>query len=233
MLSVRDLDTSVRFYEDVLGLHVTNVWPGRVTFMSSGEDSSHELALISLGPDAPGPEQRRVGLNHFAWEMETFEELQELYLDLKAKGHEDLHGGRSRDIARRLFFRSRWKHDRSVQRTAQRPSGPSRANSSEARSPTPWRSRRPLLHSRARRRSHRGSMRLSWAERPPQTQNAAVSGEVSFGDGTLRRGGRLRGSCGEAAGMSTSYVNCTTTTRAPAPSSRPGSCPRQPGSRGP
>ena len=58
-------------------------------------------------------------------------------------------------------------------------------------------------------------MRLSWAERPPQTQNAAVSGEVSFGDGILRRGGRLRGICGEAAGMSTSYVNCAAAARAP------------------
>ena len=35
--------------------------------------------------DAPGPEDSRVGLYHFAWEMDSFEDLKELYDHMKAK----------------------------------------------------------------------------------------------------------------------------------------------------
>ena len=84
VLRVRDLDRSEQFYTDVLGLKVTTRISGRMVFMSAGEPS-HELALMSVGPDAPGPEGDRVGLYHFAWEMESFEDLKKMYRELKGK----------------------------------------------------------------------------------------------------------------------------------------------------
>ena len=83
VLRVRDLEESERFYSNVLGLHVTNKRPGSMTFMSAGDSSSHELALVPVAPDAPGPEDTRVGLFHFAWEMESLEALRELYQHMK------------------------------------------------------------------------------------------------------------------------------------------------------
>ena len=84
VLRVRDLERSERFYSDVLGLDVTSRIPGRMTFLTAGE-ASHELAIMPVGPNAPGPEENRVGLYHFAWEMESFEDLRRLYGELKAK----------------------------------------------------------------------------------------------------------------------------------------------------
>ncbi len=85
VLRVRDVERSEAFYSDVLGLHTTTKRPGAMVFMSAGGDASHELALMSIGADAPGPEKDRVGLYHFAWEMESFEDLKELYKDMKTK----------------------------------------------------------------------------------------------------------------------------------------------------
>ena len=85
VIRVRDLERSERFYSDVLGLHVTNKRPGQMIFLSAGDTSSHELALVPVGDDAPGPENDRVGLYHFAWEMESLEDLKRLYAEMKAK----------------------------------------------------------------------------------------------------------------------------------------------------
>ena len=82
VIRVRDLERSEKFYTSVLGLKVTNKRPGQMVFMSAGDDSSHELALIPVAADAPGPEQTRVGLYHFAWEMESFDDLQKLYNEM-------------------------------------------------------------------------------------------------------------------------------------------------------
>ncbi len=84
VLRVRDVEASEKWYSDILGLHTTNKRAGQMVFMSAGEDSSHELALLNLGPDAPGPETTRVGLYHFAWEMSSFEDLKKLYKHMKA-----------------------------------------------------------------------------------------------------------------------------------------------------
>ncbi len=85
VLRVRDLDRSEQFYTDVLGLHVTNKRPGRMVFLSAGGDASHELALMPVAADAPGPEPTRVGLYHFAWEMQSFDDLKRLYKHMQAQ----------------------------------------------------------------------------------------------------------------------------------------------------
>ena len=85
VLRVRDLDRSRQFYTDVLGLEVTAQREGRMVFMSAGDEASHELALMPVGPDAPGPEPDRVGLYHFAWQMDSFNDLKKLYQEMKQK----------------------------------------------------------------------------------------------------------------------------------------------------
>lgn len=84
-LFVRDVERSEKFYTEVLGLHVNERRPGRAVFMSADVDQSHELAVIQLGHDAPLPEEGRVGLNHIAWRMETFDDLKDVYRRLKEK----------------------------------------------------------------------------------------------------------------------------------------------------
>jgi catechol 2,3-dioxygenase len=79
VLRVRDLERSQQFYTEVLGLEVTTKIPGRMVFLSASGDASHELALMGIGPDAPGPDANRVGLYHFAWQMESLADLQEMY----------------------------------------------------------------------------------------------------------------------------------------------------------
>ena len=86
VLRVRDLDRSEQFYSDVLGLNVRAKLDGKMVFMNASDDASHELALVSVGDDAPGPEVSRVGLYHFAWEMESFEDLRRMYHELLERG---------------------------------------------------------------------------------------------------------------------------------------------------
>lgn len=85
VIRVRDLARSERFYTDVLGLHVTSRIDDRMVFLSAAGDSSHELALTAVGEDAPGPDADRVGMYHFAWEMESFDDLRKLHRELGEK----------------------------------------------------------------------------------------------------------------------------------------------------
>ena len=82
---MRDLARSEEFYADVLGLSVTSRLEDRMVFLSAAGDSSHELALTAVGDDAPGPDANRVGMYHFAWEMESFDDLRKLYRELGDK----------------------------------------------------------------------------------------------------------------------------------------------------
>jgi catechol 2,3-dioxygenase len=87
-IRVRDLERSERFDTEVLGLEV-NHRRGSTAFLSAREHS-HELAIRAMGPEAPGPDEDRIGTNHFAWEMASFEDLQQMYRHLKEKGVEVL-----------------------------------------------------------------------------------------------------------------------------------------------
>jgi catechol 2,3-dioxygenase len=53
--------------------------------MSADLEQSHEVALIQVGEDAPGPQTRQVGLNHMAWMMHSLDDLKEIYQRLKDK----------------------------------------------------------------------------------------------------------------------------------------------------
>ena len=82
VLRVRDVERSERFYGDVLGLQVRRRRPGR-TFFTCGQND-HDVAIFELGPDAPPPEEKRVGLYHFALRLEGIDELRAAYRHFKA-----------------------------------------------------------------------------------------------------------------------------------------------------
>jgi catechol 2,3-dioxygenase len=87
VLYVRELDSSLRFYRDALGLDVTaTLFNGRAAMLSGGR-THHELMLIEIG-DAPGPLRgRRLGLYHVAWKVgEDLAALREAYRRLQSRG---------------------------------------------------------------------------------------------------------------------------------------------------
>ena len=79
VMRVRDIDRSVDFYTRVMGLTVMERSPSGTVFMSANTEKSHELAIRAIGMDAAGPDHSIIGQAHMAWQMETFEDLQELY----------------------------------------------------------------------------------------------------------------------------------------------------------
>lgn len=66
---VRDLDVSLRFYQQAVGLSVSGrIFNDRAALLSGGR-THHELLLIQVG-DAPGPlSGRRIGLYHAGWKV--------------------------------------------------------------------------------------------------------------------------------------------------------------------
>jgi catechol-2,3-dioxygenase len=84
-LRVRDVERAAEFYSDVLGLKVKSA-AGPIRFLGIRADASHEIALFPLPADAEGPDPKRVGLYHMAWEMASFDEVKALDARLKAKG---------------------------------------------------------------------------------------------------------------------------------------------------
>ena len=82
-IQVRNVQAAHDWYKKVLGLHTYQLVPGHAAFMSADIESSHEIALIEVGPDAPGGVPKQVGLNHMAWMVDTLDELKVLYQRLK------------------------------------------------------------------------------------------------------------------------------------------------------
>src|SRR5213075_865244 len=62
VLYVRDAQASADFYEKALDFQVVGTMGRAAAFLrASASDNHHDLALFSIGTDAPGPEQGRVG----------------------------------------------------------------------------------------------------------------------------------------------------------------------------
>jgi catechol 2,3-dioxygenase len=83
---VRNAERSREWYERVLGLHTYHYRPGRAAFMSADLDQSHEVALMQVGDDAPGPQRGQVGLNHMAWMVDSLDALKAAYQRLQDNG---------------------------------------------------------------------------------------------------------------------------------------------------
>jgi len=81
VLYVRDVDTSVAFYRDVLGFRVTMSMPGKAAFLQApGSTNDHDLGLFAMGAQAADSPAGRtsVGLYHLAWEVDTLSDLEDL-----------------------------------------------------------------------------------------------------------------------------------------------------------
>ena len=88
VLYVRDVERTVRFYEEALGFKVIMGFPGAAFLKAPGSDNDHDLGLFEVGAQA-GPSQAgrtTVGLYHLAWEVETLGELSEVSARLSDMG---------------------------------------------------------------------------------------------------------------------------------------------------
>jgi catechol 2,3-dioxygenase len=95
VLFVRDLGKSVDFYRDIVGLQVSDWIEDQMVFLRCGEDH-HDIALAQIPPDSPHRDDvyywGRPGLEHFAYELGTLEEIEAAAVFLQSKGVDIVRG---------------------------------------------------------------------------------------------------------------------------------------------
>lgn len=86
VLKVRNIQASLAFYQEMVGLDVSDWIDDRMVFLRCGQDH-HDLALLQMTPDevaahAPG----RSSVEHFSYRLETLDELRLAAEMLMARG---------------------------------------------------------------------------------------------------------------------------------------------------
>lgn len=86
VLNVTDVARSTKFYRDVVGFQVARYRPdGSGAFLTCGI-AHHNLALFKA-PDGAQPARKgQIGLNHFAFQVESYEALQKAHERLVTGG---------------------------------------------------------------------------------------------------------------------------------------------------
>jgi len=95
VLNVRDLEASVAFYRDIVGLEVSDYIADQMAFLRCS-DEHHNLALAKIPPDAtsrndlyaPG----RPGLEHFSFRLGSLSEIEDAAKMIQAAGVEIVRG---------------------------------------------------------------------------------------------------------------------------------------------
>ena len=111
-LNVTDLDRSVQFYKDMLGMRVCGERPGVIVWLNLGQFRDgdnlafHNLGLYKVPNGAPEDYRKRAGMNHAAFRLHTAEELDKAADFLRSKGVRVLKGPltHSEDMDRYLYF---------------------------------------------------------------------------------------------------------------------------------
>jgi len=80
VLYVSDVERSLAFYTKAFGMEeIAREGGGRMAFLrAAGSANHHDLALMSVGADAPRPPRGSTGLYHLAWEVGSIDELAEM-----------------------------------------------------------------------------------------------------------------------------------------------------------
>ena len=86
VVRVRDLDRSIDFYTSILGLELKHRASKMAFLTTPGSPLTHELGLLTMGDDAPAADPASVGLYHFAWQMATLGDLEEIHRHMVANG---------------------------------------------------------------------------------------------------------------------------------------------------
>lgn len=86
VLRVKDMERSKRFFTEVLGLKVVGVNRRDMVFFSSDFDDNHHMLALAEAKDKdltdPAPDSQ-LGMEHVAYELESFAALQEAYRTFK------------------------------------------------------------------------------------------------------------------------------------------------------
>jgi len=111
-LNVTDLERSVRFYSELLGLKVSGTREGVITWMNMGQFrdgdnlSFHDLALYQVPNGAAEDYRKRAGMNHVAFRLRSADEVDQAAEFLRSKNVKVLKGPQthSEDADRFLYF---------------------------------------------------------------------------------------------------------------------------------
>jgi catechol 2,3-dioxygenase len=84
VLSVKDVERSKRFFQEILGFPVVaQNERGMVFFSTDVKDNHHMLALMPAKEGAATPTPDHVGMQHVSFELASFAELQDAWRVLK------------------------------------------------------------------------------------------------------------------------------------------------------
>ncbi|SNS24230.1 Catechol 2,3-dioxygenase [Sphingomonas laterariae] len=88
VLKVRDVQASLAFYRDVVGLDVSDWIDDRMVFLRCGQDH-HDLALLQMTPDeVAGHQPGRSPVEHFSYHVAGLAEIEQIAAMLQARGVE-------------------------------------------------------------------------------------------------------------------------------------------------